>query len=92
MSTDLLFDLTVFVLSLLVGFEVFQGLWWPAWWILLLSFLPWHLLPHLLSRIIGPGSARSIGRIRSRIGGYAMAASSALSRAATAMSSCLLMR
>jgi hypothetical protein len=31
-------------LSLLVGFALFQGLFWPAWWILLLSFLPWHLV------------------------------------------------
>ena len=31
-------------LSLLLGFWLFQGLLWPAWWILLLSFLPWHLI------------------------------------------------
>jgi hypothetical protein len=30
--------------SLLCGFWLFQGLVWPAWWIPLLSFLPWHLL------------------------------------------------
>jgi hypothetical protein len=29
-------------LSLLVGFALFQGVFWPGWWILLLSFLPWH--------------------------------------------------
>lgn len=32
----------VAALSILVGFFLFQGLFWPAWWILLLSFLPWH--------------------------------------------------
>jgi hypothetical protein len=32
-------------LSLLTGFLLFQGLYWPGWWILLISFLPWHLLP-----------------------------------------------
>ena len=31
-------------LSLLVGFALFQGLFWPGWWMLLLSFLPWHLV------------------------------------------------
>ena len=31
-------------LSLLLGFWLFQGLLWPAWWILLLSFLPWHMV------------------------------------------------
>jgi hypothetical protein len=31
-------------LALLVGFALFQGLFWPAWWILLLAFLPWHLV------------------------------------------------
>lgn len=32
-------------LALLIGFWLFQGLFWPAWWILLLAFLPWHRLP-----------------------------------------------
>lgn len=30
-------------LGLFVGFALFQGLFWPAWWLLLLAFLPWHL-------------------------------------------------
>jgi hypothetical protein len=30
--------------GLLAGFALFQGIVWPAWWILLLSFLPWHLI------------------------------------------------
>lgn len=31
-------------LGLVSGFVLLQGLFWPAWWILLLSFLPWHLV------------------------------------------------
>jgi hypothetical protein len=31
-------------LALLSGFSLLQGLFWPGWWILLLSFLPWHLI------------------------------------------------
>lgn len=31
-------------MGLLIGFALFQGLFWPAWAILLLSFLPWHLI------------------------------------------------
>ena len=31
-------------LGLLLGFTLLQGLFWPAWWLLLLSFLPWHLV------------------------------------------------
>jgi hypothetical protein len=32
-------------LGLVSGFSLLQGLFWPAWWLLLLSFLPWHLVP-----------------------------------------------
>jgi hypothetical protein len=31
-------------LALLAGFTLLQGLFWPGWWILLLSFLPWHFV------------------------------------------------
>lgn len=31
-------------LCLLSGFVLFQGVIWPGWWLLLLSFLPWHLV------------------------------------------------
>jgi hypothetical protein len=31
-------------LGLLTGFSLLQGLFWPGWWILLISFLPWHLV------------------------------------------------
>jgi hypothetical protein len=34
----------VSVLGLLIGFYLFQGLFWPGWWLLLLSFLPWNAL------------------------------------------------
>lgn len=30
--------------SLLSGFWLFQAVFWPGWWLLLLAFLPWHLL------------------------------------------------
>jgi hypothetical protein len=40
------------VLCLLLGFSLLQGLFWPAWWILLLSFLPWHLVRR-------PGASRA---------------------------------
>ena len=30
------------VLVLLTGFFLFQGIFWPAWWVTLLSFLPWY--------------------------------------------------
>ena len=35
----------VAAMSILGGFVVLQGLRWPGWWLLLLSFLPWHLIP-----------------------------------------------
>jgi hypothetical protein len=31
-------------LVLLVGFALFQGIVWLGWWLLLLAFLPWHLI------------------------------------------------
>jgi hypothetical protein len=41
------------ILALLVGFWLFQGLFWPAWWILLLAFLPWR---HMAGTIVrSPG-------------------------------------
>jgi hypothetical protein len=30
--------------ALLSGFALFQGVVWPGWWVLLVSFLPWHLI------------------------------------------------
>ena len=29
-------------LALLLGFALFQGVIWPLWWLMLMSFLPWH--------------------------------------------------
>jgi hypothetical protein len=34
--------LAVATLMLFTGFILFQGIFWPAWWVLFLSFLPWH--------------------------------------------------
>jgi hypothetical protein len=31
-------------LLLLLGFAAFQGIVWLGWWLLLLAFLPWHLI------------------------------------------------
>jgi hypothetical protein len=33
------------VLPMFVGFWLFQGVFWPAWWVLLFSFAPWHRVP-----------------------------------------------
>jgi hypothetical protein len=30
--------------SLLIGFYVFQGVFWPAWWALFLAFVPWSIV------------------------------------------------
>jgi hypothetical protein len=43
-------------LSLLVGFGLFMGVFWPGWWILLLGFAPWSWL------------ARHVRKARSRQG------------------------
>ena len=43
-------------LSLMTGFVLLQGIYWPAWWILLLSFLPWHL--------VRPADSRSLRAAR----------------------------
>jgi hypothetical protein len=40
-------------LSLLAGFRLFMGVFWPGWWILLLGFLPWSRLSPLTT----PGNA-----------------------------------
>lgn len=34
----------VAAMSILAGFAVLQGLRWQGWWLLLLAFLPWHLV------------------------------------------------
>jgi hypothetical protein len=52
--------------ALLGGFAVFQGLFWPAWWLLLVSFLPWHWLVRR-STPVQPTSASStphVARVR----------------------------
>ena len=41
-------------LSLLVGFFVFQGVFWPAWWALLLAFAPWSLIDRFTAASTGP--------------------------------------
>lgn len=44
------------VLSLLIGFFLFQGVFWPAWWALLMGFLPWQLLFPSASPLARPPS------------------------------------
>ncbi len=31
-------------LSLMLGFFLLHGFFWPLWWMMMLSFLPWHLV------------------------------------------------
>ena len=41
--------------SLLAGFDLLQGVFWPAWWITLLGFLPWDgLAPRLREALPAP--------------------------------------
>jgi hypothetical protein len=42
--------------ALLGGFALFQGLFWPAWWLLLISFLPWHRVAALRMPFADPPS------------------------------------
>jgi len=51
--------------ALLSGFALFQGLFWPAWWLLMVSFLPWHWLEgHPMSARSANVSASDIARLR----------------------------
>jgi hypothetical protein len=51
-------------MSLMYGFYLMHGFFWPLWWLLLLSFLPWHLVPadsSLVDRTADPSESwRSI--------------------------------
>jgi hypothetical protein len=57
-STSLRLALGVSAASLLAGFDLLQGVFWPAWWIALLGFLPWDCL----SRRPAPSAAPAIPR------------------------------
>jgi len=51
--------------ALLGGFALFQGLFWPAWWLLLVSFLPWHwLVRHAMPVQPAHASAPDLPRVR----------------------------
>jgi hypothetical protein len=51
--------------ALLSGFALFQGLFWPAWWLLLVSFLPWHwLVRHSIPVQSANASAPDVARVR----------------------------
>ena len=43
-------------LALLAGFALFQGVVWPAWWILLIAFLPWQRLGGSQRTVVGQSS------------------------------------
>jgi hypothetical protein len=46
--------------AMLSGFYLFQGLFWPGWWVLLLSFAPWHLADDRLKpQAASPGPGAS---------------------------------
>lgn len=62
-------------LSMLCGFYLFQGVFWPAWWVLFLAFVPWSTIdrwaggpagdrqpetnPQLPQRVRADGDSRS---------------------------------
>jgi hypothetical protein len=46
--------------ALLLGFQLFQGIVWPAWWILLLGFLPWQRLAHEVASASRTGSLTAV--------------------------------
>jgi len=51
--------------ALLTGFALFQGLFWPAWWLLLVSFLPWHrFLRHSVEVQSANVPAADVGRMK----------------------------
>jgi hypothetical protein len=47
---------------LLTGFALFQGVIWPAWWMLLISFLPWQAIRH--SQVPAPRSSGALGPLQ----------------------------
>jgi len=48
-------------LMLVTGFALFQGLFWPGWWMLLLAFLPWHRVrPAVLNVAASPAGWRPL--------------------------------
>ncbi len=46
-------------LGLLLGFYLFQGVFWPGWWALFVAFLPWSAIPDY-----GTASASQRGPLR----------------------------
>jgi hypothetical protein len=51
-------------LAILIGFLLLQGLFWPAWWLLLLSFLPWHLIRGSSVPGFDPSTSQGAGLLR----------------------------
>jgi hypothetical protein len=46
-------------MSLLLGFWLFMGVFWPGWWILLLGFLPWRRFPRVRSVRLQPDPSQA---------------------------------
>ena len=44
----------VAAVAILSGFLLFQGLFWPGWWVLALSFLPWHVFDGTRAAAVAP--------------------------------------
>ena len=51
-------------LSLLAGFALFMGVFWPGWWVLLLSFLPWRRIGRRLIAVRPASQGRAVGSPR----------------------------
>jgi hypothetical protein len=68
-------------LSLMTGFVLLQGIYWPAWWILLLSFLPWHLVHPAAREVSVPHGPLDRFSIRRRAEALASADTRTLKRA-----------
>jgi len=45
--------LGLMVVPLLAGIYLFQGMFWPPWWVLLLAFLPWEGIYRAGRRVLG---------------------------------------
>jgi len=54
-------------LCLVSGFSLLQGLFWPGWWLLLLSFLPWHLVANGQASGLGPQASERRPRTAVRV-------------------------
>ena len=52
----------VIALTLLAGLYVMQGVFWPAWWLLLLVFIPWDALAARIPARVAMAPSRALAR------------------------------